>query len=358
MPVVIVRCDGGAAIGMGHVSRCLALAAELRDGHGGHVVFAMRDLASAGAAAVRAAGYTLTPIVEADTADYGPTLLALTASLSARVLVVDVRDALSRASLDAIHAAGVRVVTIDDGSDRRLASDLAVYPPVPQVDELDWSGFTGRRVAGWEWVLLKREFAADVASGLAGSPKRDRREGGGPAVAAQPIDILVTMGGSDPAGMTEFAVAALNLLPLPQAVEVVVGPAFDRAAALARVVARSKHAVRVSQGTDAMAGLMRDSRLAVVSFGVSAYELAACGVPAVHLCLAADHARSSSAFVAAGIAESLGVFASVRPEQLAAAVSGLLGDTTRCAAMSARARQLVDGRGARRVAAEVVANLS
>lgn len=345
MSVVIVRCDGGTAIGMGHVSRCLALAAELRDEHGDHVVFAMRDLAGAGAAAVRAAGHTITPIVEPDAADYGPALLALAASFSARALVADVRDALSRASLDAIRAVGVRVVTIDDGSDRRLASDLAFYPPVPQVEELDWSGFTGRRVAGWEWVLLKRDFAADA------------REGGSPAVAAQPIDILVTMGGSDPAGMTEFAVDALNLLPLPQAVEIVAGPAFDRAAALARVVARSKHAVRVSQGTDAMAGLMRASRLAVVSFGVSAYELAACGVPAVHLCLAADHARSSSAFVAAGIAESLGVFASVRPEQLAAAVSGLLGDTSRCAAMSASARQLVDGRGAKRVAAEVVASL-
>ena len=43
MSLVIVRCDGSPAIGMGHVSRCLALAGELRDVHGCAVTFAMRD---------------------------------------------------------------------------------------------------------------------------------------------------------------------------------------------------------------------------------------------------------------------------------------------------------------------------
>ena len=344
MPVVIVRCDGGAAIGMGHVSRCLALAEALRDEQRGDVIFAMRDPESAGVAAVRAAGFRVTPIDDRDDADYGPSLIGLTAAHAARVLVVDVRDALSRASLAAVRAAGVRVVTIDDGSDRRLASDLAFYPPVPQVEELDWSTFAGRRLAGWEWVLMKRDFAASTARDAAVED-------------VHPIDILVTMGGSDPAEMTEFALDALNLLTTPRAVEVVTGPAFSRRGALSAIVARSKHAVRVSQGPDSMATLMRASRMAVASFGVSAYELAACGVPALHLCLSADHARSSSAFVRAGIADSLGVVADVLPAQLAEGVERLLGDPARLARMSADASALVDGNGASRVAALVAAGL-
>ena len=343
-PVVLVRCDGSAALGMGHVSRGLALADELRDAHGCDVIFAMRDPASAGVSAVRARGYTVTPITDRDAADYGPSLLAQTTAAAARALVVDVRDALSRASLDAVRATGVRVVTIDDGSDRRLASDLAFYPPVPQVEELDWTGFTGARYSGWEWVLLKREFAV-TAGALA-------------LQESYPIDILVTMGGSDPAGMTEFVLDALNLLPQAMAVQVVIGPAFTRAHALAAIVARSKHAVRVTQGPDAMAPLMRDSLVAVASFGVSAYELAACGVPAVHLCLTADHARSASVFDRERIAQSLGIFGAIQPEQLASAVAGLLGDPRRRDEMAARARALVDGRGAARVAALVAASLT
>ena len=53
-PPVLVRCDGGAALGMGHVSRCLALAGEWRDAHRGAVTFAMRD--PSGAAEVCPAG--------------------------------------------------------------------------------------------------------------------------------------------------------------------------------------------------------------------------------------------------------------------------------------------------------------
>ena len=37
-----------------------------------------------------------------------------------------------------------------------------VVDPVPQVEEMDWRGFTGARYAGWEWVLLRREFASST----------------------------------------------------------------------------------------------------------------------------------------------------------------------------------------------------
>ena len=104
-----------------------------------------------------------------------------------------------------------------------------------------------------------------------------------------------------------------------------------------------------------MAPLMRASRVAIASIGVSAYELAACGVPAVHLCLTADHARSSLAFQDARIALSLGVFATLQPPRLAEAVVGLLGDPLRRADMAARARALVDGLGAARVARLIMA---
>jgi spore coat polysaccharide biosynthesis predicted glycosyltransferase SpsG len=337
---VIIRCDGSAAFGLGHVSRCLAIAGELRDLHDGDVRFAMRDPDSAGVAAVRASGYAVDPIAGDEWTDYGGALHELVTSRSARALVVDVRDALSRAALGAIRASGVLVVTIDDASERRLAADLAFYPPVPQVDEMDWTGFAGRRFADWEWVILRREFASGVA-------------GDAPA-----IDVLVTMGGSDPAGMTEFALRALERLPLPLEVHVVVGPAFGRAFELIDVIARSRHAVHVSHAPPSIAPLMRASRMAVASFGVSAYELAACGVPAVHLCLTDDHARSSSVLHREGMALTLGVFGRVQPKQLSDAVADLMGHAGRRAEMAERARRLIDGRGATRVAALVAETLT
>jgi spore coat polysaccharide biosynthesis protein SpsF len=157
--------------------------------------------------------------------------------------------------------------------------------------------------------------------------------------------------------MSEFAIDALNLLPVALAVEVVVGPAFGRLHALTDAVTRSKHAARISHCPDAMAPLMRASRVAIASFGVSAYELAACGVPAVYLCLSADHARSASVFEREQIAENLGIFPGVQPDAVSDAVARLIGDAERRMRMSARARSLVDGQGAARVARVVVERL-
>jgi spore coat polysaccharide biosynthesis protein SpsF len=104
-----------------------------------------------------------------------------------------------------------------------------------------------------------------------------------------------------------------------------------------------------------MAPLMRASRIAIASFGVSAYELAACGVPAVHLCLTPDHERSSSAFAREDIALTAGVFGAVQPRDVADAAARLIGDARRRMRMAVRARALVDGRGASRIAQVVYA---
>jgi spore coat polysaccharide biosynthesis protein SpsF len=350
---IVIRCDGGAAIGVGHVVRSLALAAELRDVHGCTIAFAMRDPASAGVAAVRAAGYAVDAIDADDRHDYAAELGAIVASRKATALIADVRDALSRATLEGLRQAAVRpvkVVTIDDISERRLASDLAFFPPVPQVTAIDWTGYAGRRYAGWEWVILRREFGAGEAGGAGGA--------GGPGDDISPaVDVLITMGGSDAAGGTAFALQALEPLPMPLSVLVVVGPAFSHALDLIDAVTRSRHSVRVERTPASMAALMRGSRIAVAAFGVSAYELAACGVPAIHLCLTSDHARSSSAFADEGIAITAGVFGRVLPGQIADAVARLMGNAGRRGEMAARARRLVDGRGARRVADEIAGRL-
>jgi UDP-N-acetylglucosamine:LPS N-acetylglucosamine transferase len=87
---------------------------------------------------------------------------------------------------------------------------------------------------------------------------------------------------------------------------------------------------------------------------MTAYELAAMGVPAVYVCLTADHAESASALVDAGMGVSVGVNDENTETRLRAAVDRLLVDKNARARMSMRARELVDGRGASRVAALLV----
>ena len=103
-----------------------------------------------------------------------------------------------------------------------------------------------------------------------------------------------------------------------------------------------------------MAALMAQADLAVASFSVTAYELAAIGVPAIYLCLTADHAESASTFAQAGIGVVLGVPGPGDDMTLAARIQELLDDPRRRQAMAGRARTLTDGRGSARIAGILV----
>ena len=329
---VVIRCDGSSEIGLGHVVRCLALARVLQDAHGCVVTFAMRR-GPLGISMVRDAGFAVTEASPGDDLDYRAWLTGVVEEVDADALVLDVRDDLTLEDVQAVRArTAVHVTVIDDGSEKRLAADDVFCPPVPQVNGLEWPGFAGRVHVGWEWVLLRPEFAEEI--------HRETHE---------PPVVLVTMGGSDPVGLTPMVVRAMALVRRPIECVVLIGPGFKHDSTLAAALDGFPHGYAVVRDSD-VRDLMLGADLGVLSFGVTAYEAAACALPAVHMCITEDHALSSSVFADADIAVSLGLAEDVQETRLAEAVDGLLAESIRLRAMSRRARCLVDGGGAMRIA--------
>jgi spore coat polysaccharide biosynthesis protein SpsF len=326
---VLFRCDGDAELGLGHIYRCLALADELREAHGWGVSFAM-SRGAIGFELVSRAGY---PIDYRQDNDEETWLAGLIGRLRPDLLVLDVRSDLASSSVQNWRNDGLLVITLDDASERRLAADLAFYPPVPQVQRLSWTGFTGQLYVGWEWVVLRREFG--------------QRENGLPN--ERPV-VLLTMGGSDPKGLTLKALKALDLLDEDFQTIVLLGPGFSRRDALNKLLLTTRRHFEVRENIVTAADLMNQADLAVASFGVTAYELAAMGVPSILLCLTEDHAESASAFAKAEIAVSLGLHQHVTEDGLAEAVRALLSDASRRGRARERGMSLVDGHGAERVA--------
>lgn len=332
---VLMRCDGGGALGLGHITRCLALAEQLRDRQGLGVTFAIQEEPVA-TTRVAASGFRVTsPERGEGEAAWIDRLIAQT---GARALVLDVRTDLSPTDVARWRDAGIATLLIDDASPRRLAAHLAVYPPVPQVRDLDWFCYRGELLCGWEWVPM-----APLP------PAAPRRQG--------PARVLVTMGASDPAGLMLPAVRALGRSGVAAEVTVVIGPSVVDADRLKQDLQESGCPVTLVEHCTDLKPLMADADLAVVAFGVTAYELAAMGVPAIHLCPTTDHARSASAFARAGMAVNLGVFESGTDKALADAVRGLLGDAAARQRMTTAGRSRLDGRGAMRLAALVGARL-
>ena len=256
-------------------------------------------------------------------------------------LVCDIRTNLMRSALKQIRDAGVGVTVLDDASPRRLAGDLAVYPLVPAVDDLGWGGYEGRVLAGGEWTLLSRKVSSAAASTPNSGKGADHR-------------ILVTMGGSDPMNWTLPIVqaCAVRTWPLGTTVDVVVGPGFANKDGVAEALSEIG-GVELHLDPPNLQELMVRSSLAIASFGVSAYELAALGIPSVYVFVSEDHRRSASSLVSAGAGFAAGAPGAISPERVAKSAALLVQDESACQVMSEAGKNAIDAKAAERLAAEI-----
>lgn len=336
---IFIRCDGSPALGLGHVMRCLALADELRDVHRCDVTFVMRR-GPLGAEMVREQGYdVLTPDLEKEAGDPQWFLDDLLRSCP-NAIVCDVRDDLPTTALERARAKGILTVVLDDISARCLSADLAFFPPIPQLQRIDWSRSVGRAFIGWEWVVLRRD--------LLGHRHKTRR--------ARPF-VVVTMGGSDPKGFTLKAMGALKHVTRDCDVTIVLGRGVRHREAVIKLARSIRRPIAIRSDVCDFPALLVQADLAVTAYGNTCYELAVLRVPALIVCLTDDHAESASIFSKSGLGESLGVGDAITEEYLARKIDETLARLADQIANGDTHPPIVDGLGASRVAAVVVKHI-
>ena len=346
---ILIRCDAAPEIGFGHVVRCLALADELRNSHGCQVDFAMLQ-GPQGVAQVQDQGYAVfQPSQGIENLDEGAWLQDLITGKHHQVLVLDVRTDLANEAVQSIRESGVVIVTIDDPSDRRLHADLAFYPPVPQVERMDWTGFTGKYFIGWDWVLLRPQFAeAAQQANIRGERSKSASQSN-----ERKLTILVTMGGSDPEGLTIIAIDAIEQIAGNFHVVLIIGRGFMHQAALKKRLAVAERNYEIHHNVINIAQLMLDSDLAISTFGVTAYELASVKTPSIQISLTIDHEESCRALLLAGLACSLGLYHSVTPDIMARKID----ETINAFKGNSEYPSIIDGCGYERIAREIKARL-
>jgi len=334
--LALIRCDGGGKFGYGHVKRMVALARALRDREGIAVRFALNGTQDA-VQPIQRAGF------QAFALDAPDSLEALAEKCRPDLLILDGREGPSRAELEKLKRTIAVAAVIDDAHERRLASDYAYYPPVPAALALDWTGSNSLPRIGWEWSLL----------GL--NPNALKAKDAGPAPR---LTVLVAMGGSDPHGLTLRMAKALKELDQSIRIRFVIGTGMKDGPQVARGLVSLKKNYETVEGADDLSIEYASADLCICAFGVTAYELAALGVPAVYLGLTPDHAASASAFADAGMGVSLGVADRVRDEDIVGAVQWLLNKPGARRAMRHAGLSLIDGQGAARIAADLAQGLA
>ena len=140
------------------------------------------------------------------------------------------------------------------------------------------------------------------------------------------------------------------------------GQAFVRARvknlSTGRVVERTFKSNETVEGADDLSVEYANADVAVCAFGVTAYELAACGIPAVYLGLTPDHVLSASAFADAGMGLNLGLADKVSDADIVRFLQWLLNKPAARRDMRKQGMALLDGQGASRIAADLASALA
>src|SRR6266850_2077722 len=333
---VAFRTDAGSAVGLGHLSRCLALAHALRTLGAESRVLIDGDHRALELA--MAAGFEASAVARADDPD---ATLEWCGRLGASALVVD-SYGFTPDDLAVFVAAGRPVAVFDDTAHRELPVDLVINGGAGARALPYRGGPRTRYLLGPSYLALRPEFAEAAPRTIHDDVRR----------------ALVTIGGADPgrlvAPLVRWAVAGLGAITL----DVVAGPLVDDVAAVRAAVGAVAARVVLHESPKHLRDLMLAADLAVTGGGQTVYELAATGTPMaatgtpmVAIGLAANQMPNVDAMRATGALAYAGdVHDAALGPGLVATLAALAADPGRRADMSRRGRALVDGRGAPRVA--------
>ena len=143
------------------------------------------------------------------------------------------------------------------------------------------------------------------------------------------------------------------LITAPFGARFVIGPGFRNPSRLAREIEAMQPNFETVQGVSDLGSEFAAADFALVSFGVTAYELGALGVPALYLALTDDQLLSASSFERAGMGTRLGLGRILRAEDIARAAWRLISDPDRRRDMRAASLNTIDGKAGERIAQDL-----
>jgi UDP-2,4-diacetamido-2,4,6-trideoxy-beta-L-altropyranose hydrolase len=335
---LLFRTDASLKIGTGHVMRCLALAQAWQDA-GGHSLFAMAEATPAIQARLAAESCQIFFLSSctAGTVDDSLQTIALAREQQAGWIVVDGYQ-FDAGYQSALKAAGFSVLFLDDyGHAGHYSADLVLNQNAYANEALYADREPqARLLLGPRYCLLRRGFAAWRDWKREVSPVGHR--------------LLVTVGGSDPANLTERivqAVAAVEIEGLEA--RIVVGGSNPHFESLQHYTSQNAERITVWRSVSDMAELMAWADIAVSSAGTTSWELAFMQVPSVLLAVVEHQWPVAQALETSRAAVSLGRFSETDERKIAQAVRELLDDGRLRKEMAANGRGLVDGYGVDRV---------
>ena len=344
---VLIRADASPTIGSGHIARCLTLARVLRK-QGAHVAFACRLLPGHRLDSLASEGFETFALPDRyrdeDPQQAIESMLPWQADIAALAQALEGHAGFDWIIVDhygldhhwqaAARHWAPRIAAVDDLATRHYRVDLLLNQNLSGTPQAYASLLTPdcQTLLGPRFALLRDEFCC-------------------PAIEIKPVArrVLVNFGGFDAAMQTHHTMLALADFHELE-VDFVAGadnPAWEQMQALA--VDRPNW--RLHSFVSDFYRLMTEADLFIGAGGGTSWERAAMGLPTICIAVSNNQQANGEVMATSGAHVFLGNREQVSVEQLRQAIGFVVGNQGLRQSLAERSRQLVDGRGAQRVAA-------
>ena len=325
MASVVFRADASPTIGGGHIMRCLTLADRLK-GDGWETAFYCTDETLETVPQLEYSGHriSISSSNEIDITDW---------------LVVD-HYGLGIDFERNCRTQAKKIMVLDDMPIRRHDCDILLDQNLGRASS-DYDRLVpdaATVVTGPDYALLRPQFADARAAAISRTPSIDA-----------PLNLLITMGMTDPDNATGRFLEALAKCETEIAVDVVLGPNaphLDRVRQQMRTLA---YEGTLYVGVDDMAGLLASRDLVIGSAGSSVWERSCLGVASLLVVLAENQRRIAEVLDDRDAAVNLGPLNDLTEKNLADKVRRVLQSPEKLAILARNAALVCDGLGAGRV---------
>lgn len=376
--MVVIRADANSKIGMGHVMRCLSVADALLK-RGGEVLFVTADDTPVPLLTKKGIPCRVLHTDYADMEAELPKLWEVLRELQEEALsrMPSQRTESPEAALAQkntsilvdsyyvtekyLEALKKRITTIymDDIYAFSYPVDMLINYNIYGEEmgyEKDAAFADTKFLLGTEYVPLREEFSAGAENV---TPAEDRllqtAEQQGTAADG---GILITTGGSDSFNLAgQLLTEAMKYDALKEKEYHVVSGSLNPHIGELQALAQEHGNIHIHCNVTNMAELMAESKVALSAGGSTLYELCAMGVPTIAFSFAENQEHLVQTFVKRGIAQYGGNYRTDGNKMIQNTIAGLetlLEDENLRAEYRKKARTLVDGKGAGRIAEAIL----
>ncbi len=348
MKKVIIRADSNKIVAMGHVMRCLSVADALKK-NGAEVIFVCasddpKEL-------IEKRGYEIKVLnsdfsqMESELTDICPIL----EQIKPDIIILDTYY-LTDKYVESIKRYG-KTVFIDDYGKDAFSVDIIINYNI-YGDLMDYKGLYEKEGKACPELLPGPDYAPLRSAFLDANPIKIKEKG--------PYEVLVSTGGSDSLSIAK-GVADLFLSDIGNRenmkLNILVGPFSKDREYLYRLGESNPDCIKIWSNITDMPGFLANFDLALSAAGSTSYELCCMGIPTSLFCMADNQSLINETFDKKGIYKSSGNAEKDREaviSNLLSFANNALTDYRYRVECSMRARDLVDARGAERIALKLL----